>query len=100
MARGKPFQPGRDPRRNAGGRPKELETVRDLARDETEESIKVLAEIRSDRKQPAAARVAAAQALLDRGWGKSTTNIGTEDGKGVRLFIHTGIIRPDDERTD
>lgn len=99
MARGRPFQPGGDDRRNVGGRPKEIGHVRDLARAHTEDAIRTLVEIKGDKSQPAPARVAAATALLDRAWGKPTTNIGTEEGKGVQLFIHTGIIRPDDERT-
>jgi hypothetical protein len=45
--------------------------IRSLARSHTETAIKVLAGVMNSDDQPAAARVAAAQALLDRGWGKA-----------------------------
>ena len=82
MARGKPFQPGGDERRNAGGRPKEIGHVRDLARAHTEDAIKTLVEIRADPTQPAPARVAAATALLDRAWGKPSQAIGGAEDLG------------------
>ncbi len=44
--------------------------IRSLARAYTQSSIKTLAAIAGSKKSPAAARVAAAVALLDRGWGK------------------------------
>jgi hypothetical protein len=40
------------------------------ARDRTQDAIDTLASIMRDPKAPAAARVSAAQALLDRGYGK------------------------------
>lgn len=54
---------------NPSGRPKVVEHVRDLAREHTEIAIRTLAEIcvAGDR---GAARVAAAEALLNRGWGR------------------------------
>jgi hypothetical protein len=44
--------------------------IRSLARSHTETAIRVLAGIMREPDAPAAARVSAAQALLDRGWGK------------------------------
>ena len=44
--------------------------IRSLARSHTRTAIKVLAGVMSSAKCPPAARVAAANALLDRGWGK------------------------------
>lgn len=82
MARGKPFQAGGDARRNVGGRPKEIGHVRDLARARTEDAIRTLVEINSDPAQPAPARVAAAQALLDRAWGKPSQAIGGAEDLG------------------
>ena len=55
---------------NPGGRPKALENVRDAARENTELAIGTLREICGDSAAPHAARVSAASALLDRGWGK------------------------------
>lgn len=60
---------------NPSGRPKLIElpcgrTVVDLARDHSQDAIETLRSIAIDGKAPAAARVSAATALLDRGWGK------------------------------
>lgn len=55
---------------NPGGRPKAVATVMDMARKHTEASIATLVTIRDDMSAVPASRVAAAQALLDRGWGK------------------------------
>jgi hypothetical protein len=44
--------------------------IRSLARSHTEAAIRTLAAIMKQRKAPAAARISAACALLDRGWGR------------------------------
>ena len=44
--------------------------IRSLARNHTSKALSTLASIMNQRKANPAARVAAAQALLDRGWGK------------------------------
>jgi hypothetical protein len=63
--RWKPGQSG-----NPGGRPRVIAEVRDLARERTAAVIVALTEIALDRRQPAAARVAASHELLNRGWGR------------------------------
>ncbi len=50
-------------------------TITTLARQHTEAAIKLLADVVEDEKAPPAARVAAAQALLDRGWGKAPVTV-------------------------
>ena len=55
---------------NPGGRPRILEAVRDIARESTTLAIETLRTIAADTEAPHAARVSAATALLDRGWGK------------------------------
>src|SRR6476469_679161 len=55
--------------------------LRSLARSHTALSIKVLAGI-AQNGQADAARVAAATALLDRGWGRPSQAHTGEDGKG------------------
>ena len=62
------FQPGKSG--NPGGRPKGLSEVIALAREHTELAITTLVDIARQPKAAPAARVAAASALLDRGWGK------------------------------
>jgi len=54
---------------------KAKEDIRSLARSHTESAIKVLVGIMNQPKAPAASRVAAAQAILDRGWGKPKESI-------------------------
>ncbi len=49
--------------------------IRSLARSHTDKAIKTLANIMDDTECPPAARVAAAQALLDRGWGKPNQSV-------------------------
>lgn len=49
--------------------------IRSLARSHTETAINTLAGIMREAKSPPAARVAAAQALLDRGWGKPAQTV-------------------------
>src|SRR5438045_9630149 len=61
--------PGSSP--NPGGRPKIIEDIRDLAREHTETAINALVHI-AESGQQESARVAAASALLDRGWGQPT----------------------------
>jgi len=62
------FQPGTSG--NPGGRPKGLSEVIALAREHTDLAITTLVDIAKQTKAAPAARVAAASALLDRGWGK------------------------------
>ena len=47
-----------------------MQALVDLARAETEESIKALVKIRDNKDAPAAARISASDMLLNRGWGK------------------------------
>jgi hypothetical protein len=44
--------------------------IRSLARSHTATAVRTLAGIMKERRAPAAARVSAAIAVLDRGWGK------------------------------
>ncbi len=59
---------------NQFGRPAGM-TITTLARSHTDKAVKLLAAVVEDAKAPPAARVAAAQALLDRGWGKAPIQI-------------------------
>lgn len=62
-------------RRVGAGRPagvpnKVTASVKEAAQEHTEDAVATLAEIMGDKTQPAAARVSAANAILDRGYGK------------------------------
>ena len=63
------FQPGRSG--NPSGRSKAVKAVEDAACDHTAAAMATLAAIMQDAEQPSAARVRAAELLLDRAWGKS-----------------------------
>jgi hypothetical protein len=65
---GRPFPKGVSP--NPGGRPKVVGHVRELARKHSEEAVRTLLAVMKSAKSPPAARVAAATAMLDRGYGK------------------------------
>ncbi len=71
--KGRPFPKGVSG--NPGGRPKVLGDVQELAREQSPQAINTLAKIMNDEKTPPTARVAAANALLDRGYGKPTQPI-------------------------
>ena len=63
--------------------------LRSLARGHTALCIKVLAGVVGQEAVPAAARVSAASALLDRGWGKAPQPHTGEDDKDIRVTIRT-----------
>jgi hypothetical protein len=62
---------------NPGGRPKADVQVKDLAREHTVAAIKTL--VSALKAKGERTRVAAAEALLDRGWGKAAQSV-TVDG--------------------
>jgi len=77
------FQPGQSG--NAGGRPKVLESIRELARAHTDEAINVAVAIMRDPTSPEATRLKAVELVLDRGWGKPETsaNVQLSDNRDV-----------------
>jgi hypothetical protein len=65
---------------------KNLTDIRSLARGHTEGALATLASIMHSAEAPPAARVAAANSLLDRGWGKPTQIVqGDEDGGPIQI---------------
>lgn len=68
MARPGTFPKGKSG--NPGGRQKGVAEVQALAREYTKDAVNALVSICKGAKNPPAARVSAASALLDRGYGK------------------------------
>jgi Family of unknown function (DUF5681) len=63
---------------NPSGRPKQDPELKELAKAHTTAAIRALVDVMKSKKSPAAARVAAASALLDRGHGKPHQSASTE----------------------
>ena len=76
--------------------PKTLTEIRSLARSHTRTALNVLVGIMRSNDATPAARVAAANAILDRGWGKATQAIATPDDRGIELIhkIERIIVHP------
>lgn len=72
---------------NPGGRPKDTLQLKELARERTEEALQTLLEVMGDKDAPAAARVTAACAVLDRGYGKPTQTTEVTGKDGAELFV-------------
>ena len=66
---------------NPGGRPKDEARVAELARSYTSEAIDTLVDLMRHSKDERV-RGTAAQALLDRGWGKPKVEVINEGGGG------------------
>jgi hypothetical protein len=93
--RGRPFAKGKTG--NPGGRPKlpeDVKHVRELARQYTAQAVAALVEVLES--DSASGKVAAANALLDRGWGKAEQAIvgPGEDGAHIIRTIERRIIDP------
>ena len=69
---------------NPGGRPKVVGEVQELARQHTTQAIQTLVGICTNKEAPPAARVAAANAILDRGYGKPSQHI---SGDATQNFV-------------
>lgn len=92
MPRGRPFQKGKDPRRGRGpGFPKTIKQLHALARGWTTEAIQVLADVMLDPETPAKVRVAAADKMLDRGWGRPTVTLASDPENPIDVTVQMGL---------
>ena len=67
--------------------------IRSLARSHTETAVNVLVGIMQEPKAPPAARVSAAQVLLDRGWGKPAQPlVGDDEHDAITLKVIERVI--------
>jgi hypothetical protein len=89
FARGSPKPPGSG--RKKGGKNKMARDVRELAQMHTPAAIAVLAQVMNDDQSPPAARVMAANALLDRGHGKAQQALTEPDAPG--RVVNIEIVR-------
>ncbi|HEY3890647.1 MAG TPA: hypothetical protein VGM00_01675 [Bradyrhizobium sp.] len=80
---------------------KSLTEIRSLARSHTRTAINVLVGIMRSKDATAAARVSAANAILDRGWGKATQPVGNGDDGALQLIhrIERIIVDPENQHS-
>ena len=71
--------------------------IRSLARSHTRTALNVLVGVMRSKDATAAAKVSAANAILDRGWGKATQAIGNSDDGALELIhrIERVIVHPE-----
>lgn len=75
-------------------------TLTELARDHTEDAVKTLAAIMLNGRATAAARVTAANSILDRGWGKAPQAITGPNGGPISTIDLTKVGADDLERLE
>jgi hypothetical protein len=78
--------------------PRAVTEIRSLARSYTRTAINVLVGVMSSKDATHAARVAAANAILDRGWGKAAQALETRSDGALELIhrIERVIVHPED----
>ena len=81
--------------------PRALTEIRSLARSHTRKAVNVLVGIMRSEDATAAARVSAANALLDRGWGKATQQPESGNREGLQLIdrIECVIVYPENSNS-
>jgi len=82
---------------NPGGRPRDEQKVAELARSYTREAIETLVELMR-RGNDERVRGTAAQALLDRGWGKPKVEVVSDEAGYVQAL--RAVAAELDERPD
>jgi hypothetical protein len=77
--------------------PRAITEIRSVARSHTRKAINVLVGIMRSEAATAAARVTAANAILDRGWGKPPQSLQNGDGGALELIhrIERVIVSPE-----
>lgn len=81
--------------RPAGARTKATADVKEAAQVYTDEAIRTLAEIMRSSEHPAAARVSAANVLLDRGHGKPKQSVDVDAKVEADVITRIELVAPD-----
>ena len=68
-----------------------------MARSHTETALKTLAHVMRNNESPPAARVAAANSLLDRGWGKPKQTVANDEESGPFEIVFRHVNLDDDD---
>jgi len=78
-------------------KPRTITEIRSLARSHTRAAINALAGVMRSKDATHAARVSAANAILDRGWGKAAQALENADGGALELIhkIERVIVHPE-----
>ena len=82
---------------NPGGRPKIMDGVQELAREHTPAAINTLVSIMNDEKAHHSARVAASNAILDRGYGKAPASVKIENKEPSAAEVFINILKALDD---
>jgi hypothetical protein len=79
-------------------RGKAVTEIRSIARSHTRTAINVLVGVMRSKDATHTARVSAANAILDRGWGKAPQSLETAGGGALELIhrIERVIVHPED----
>jgi hypothetical protein len=77
--------------------PKSVTEIRSLARSHTRTALNVLVGVMRNTKAPPPARIAAANDILDRGWGKAPQAIANGEDGALELIhrIERVIVHPE-----
>jgi hypothetical protein len=79
---------------------KSVTEIRSLARSHTRTALNVLVGVMRNSKATAPARIAAANAILDRGWGKAPQAIQNGEGGALELIHRIERVIVDPENPD
>jgi hypothetical protein len=81
---------------------KAVTEIRSLARSHTRTAINVLVGVMRSKDATAAAKVSAANAILDRGWGKATQPLENGDDGALELIhrIERIIVHPENSDSE
>ena len=91
---------------NIAGRPKRPDAieakkivadVKAAAREHTQDALDTLKAVMSDAKAPPAARVSAATAMLDRGWGRAKETVDANVGVTLEALLLARMSRRKDQ---